>query len=165
MKGRSAGRLRYGYEVITTFDAAGEPARGERRIKEVEAEVVRRVFREFASGVIPRATARRLNDKGIPAPPEGAGPIPPSAVKASAEPVSSTNELYIGHLVWNRLHFVKKPASARRISQANRRDDWIVTEVPELRIVDQSLWQAAARADRRSTLAPSKPLGRRTPNA
>ena len=41
-KGRSGGGLCYGYDVVTTFDAAGEPVRGERRINEVEAEVSRR---------------------------------------------------------------------------------------------------------------------------
>ena len=67
-KGRSGGGLCYGYDVVATFDAAGEPARGERTINEVEAAVVRRVFREFASGVSPRTIARRLNAENIPLP-------------------------------------------------------------------------------------------------
>ena len=33
---------------------------------EAEAEIVRRVFREFASGASPRAIARRLNEEGMP---------------------------------------------------------------------------------------------------
>ena len=42
--------------------------RGERTINEAEAGIVRRVFREFAAGVSPRAIARRLNEEGIPGP-------------------------------------------------------------------------------------------------
>jgi len=53
------------------------------------------------------------------------------------------NELYIGRLVWNRLRYVKDPATGRRVSRLNPRDQWITTEVPELRIVDDALWQAA----------------------
>ena len=49
-------------------DAAGEPIRGERSIDEAEAEIVRRIFLEFARGTGPRAIARRLNEDGIPGP-------------------------------------------------------------------------------------------------
>lgn len=53
------------------------------------------------------------------------------------------NELYIGRLVWNRLRYVKDPTTGKRVSRLNPRDKWITTEVPELRIVDDELWQAA----------------------
>ena len=53
------------------------------------------------------------------------------------------NELYIGKLVWNRLRYIKDPATGRRVSRHNPRDKWIITEVPELRIVDDELWDAA----------------------
>lgn len=49
------------------------------------------------------------------------------------------NELYIGKLVWNRLRYIKDPATGRRVSRLNSRDKWITTEVPELRIVDDEL--------------------------
>ncbi len=50
--------------------------------------------------------------------------------------------LYIGRLVWNRQHYVKDPSTGRRVSRLNPESAWIVTEVPELRIVDDGLWQA-----------------------
>ena len=46
--GRSGGGLCYGYEVAHERDARGEPIYGERKIKDAEAENVRRIFREFA---------------------------------------------------------------------------------------------------------------------
>lgn len=47
--GKTGGGLCYGYDVIKRNDAAGERVRGERRINESEAEIVRRILREFAS--------------------------------------------------------------------------------------------------------------------
>jgi site-specific DNA recombinase len=52
------------------------------------------------------------------------------------------NELYVGKLVWNRLRYIKDPATGNRVSRVNPREKWITTEVPELRIVDDALWQA-----------------------
>ena len=141
-KGRSGGGLCYGYDVVTTFDAAGEPVRGERTINEVEAKVVRRVFRDFASGISPRAIARRLNAENIPCP---SGKLwTDSTVRGQVKRGTGliNNELYIGRLVWNRLRYVKNPETGKRVSRVNPKEEWIVTEVPELRIVDDELWQA-----------------------
>ena len=52
------------------------------------------------------------------------------------------NELYIGRLVWNRLRYVKDPSTGKRVSRLNPESAWITTEVPELRIVDDALWEA-----------------------
>ena len=100
-KGRSGGGLCYGYDVVTTFDAAGEPVRGERTINEAEASVVRRVFRDFASGVSPRTIARRLNAEGIACP---SGKLwTDSTIRGQVKRGTGliNNELYIGRLVWN----------------------------------------------------------------
>ncbi len=67
-EGRFGAGLCYGYDVVTTSDAGIEPVRGERRINAVEADVVHRAFREFASGASPRTIARRLNAENIPCP-------------------------------------------------------------------------------------------------
>src|SRR5579883_2074924 len=142
-KGKSGGGLCYGYDVVKHTDAEGEPIRGERTINEAQAEIVRRVFRAFAAGISPRAIARRLNEEGIPGP-DGAL-WTDSTVRGHAARGTGliNNELYIGKLVWNRLRYIKDPATGRRVSRLNRRDKWITTEVPELRIVDDELWQAA----------------------
>src|SRR6266403_5842482 len=59
--GRSGGGLCYGYDVVREQDARGEQIHGGRIIDEAEAEIVRRIFREFATGKAPRAIARGLN--------------------------------------------------------------------------------------------------------
>ena len=52
------------------------------------------------------------------------------------------NELYIGRLVWNRLRYIKDPDTGKRVSRLNPEEEWIIKEVPELRIIDQETWDA-----------------------
>jgi hypothetical protein len=141
-KGKSGGGLSYGYDVLKRTDREGEPVRGERTINEGQAEIGRRIFSEFAAGISPRAIARRLNDEGIPGP---AGILwTDSTLRGHAKRGTGliNNELYIGRLVWNRLRYLKDPSTGKRVSRINPPEDWITTEVPELRIVDVALWQA-----------------------
>ncbi len=51
------------------------------------------------------------------------------------------NELYIGRLVWNRLLYIKDPETGKRVSRPNPESEWVIQEVPELRIIDQDLWE------------------------
>ena len=150
-QGKSGGGLCYGYDVVKNTDHMGEPVRGERRINEAQADVVRRVFRDFAAGISPRALARRLNAEGVPGP---AGALwTDSTLRGHAKRGTGiiNNELYVGRLVWNRLRYVKDPTTGRRVSRLNPEDQWVVKEVPELRIVDDPLWQAVK--DRQNALA------------
>jgi site-specific DNA recombinase len=50
------------------------------------------------------------------------------------------DELYVGRLVWNRLRYLKEPTSGKQISRPNPEEQWIVEQVPDLRIIDQELW-------------------------
>ena len=150
-QGKSGGGLCYGYDVVKRTDDKGEPIRGERRINEDEAETVRRIFKEFAAGVSPRTLARRLNAKRIPGP---SGALwTDSTLRGHAKRGTGiiNNELYIGRLVWNRLRYIKDPSTGKRVSRINPPEDWITIEVPELRIVDDGLWQAAK--DRQNELS------------
>jgi site-specific DNA recombinase len=143
LKGKSGGGLSYGYDVVKHTNAEGEPIRGERTINEGQAEVIRRIFRAFAAGISPRAIARRLNDEDIPGPDGALWTDSTLRGHAARGTGLINNELYIGKLIWNRLRYVKDPTTGRRVSRINPRDTWITTEVPELRIVDDALWQAA----------------------
>lgn len=55
------------------------------------------------------------------------------------------NELYIGRLVWNRLRYMKDPDTGKRVSRPNPESEWVVQEVPDLRIVEQDLWDAVKK--------------------
>ncbi len=142
-KGKAGGGLCYGYDVLKRLDSEGEPIRGERRINDIQAGVVRRIFRDYANGVSPQAIARRLNDEGIPGPDGGLWSNGTLRGHAKRGTGLLNNELYVGRLVWNRQRYVKDPRSGRRVSRINPEAEWIITEVPDLRIVGDALWQAA----------------------
>ncbi|MBO1329601.1 recombinase family protein, partial [Acetobacter suratthaniensis] len=143
--GKSGGGLCYGYKVVRQFDAHGEPIRGDREIEPAEAAVVKRVFRDFAAGVSPRLIARTLNDEGVPGP-QG-NPWVDTTIRGHVQRGTGliNNELYIGRLVWNRLRYMKNPSTGRRVSRMNPESEWIIKDVPELRIIDDDLWQAVRR--------------------
>jgi site-specific DNA recombinase len=140
--GRSGGGNSYGYDVVRRPQANGTVDVGERLINLAEAEVVRRIFREYSQGVSPREIAKRLNRDGVPGPMgETWGPSTINGNRKRGTGILN-NELYIGKLVWNRLHYVKDPTTGRRRSRLNPEKDWIVKDVPGLRIIPQNLWEA-----------------------
>jgi DNA invertase Pin-like site-specific DNA recombinase len=138
--GKSGGGKSYGYDVVRKVDAGGETVRGERRINEGEAGVIRRIFNDYAAGASPKAIARALNAEQVSGP-SGAG-WGQSTINGNRHRGTGilNNELYIGRLVWNRLRYVKDPDTGRRVSRLNSESEWIVQEVPDLRIVEQDLW-------------------------
>ena len=142
-KGKAGGGLCYGYKVLKKLDANGEPIRGDREIIPEEAEIVRRIFREFASGKSPKAIAVDLNTEGVRGPLGRAWGDTSIRGHRSRGTGIINNELYAGVLVWNRMRFVKDPSTGKRVSSPNPEAEWIRTKVPHLRIVDDELWNAA----------------------
>jgi site-specific DNA recombinase len=140
--GKSGGGLCYGYRVVKKLDERGKLIRGDREIDEAQAIVARRIFRDFASGISPRAIARALNAEGIVGP--DGNLWNDSTIRGHVKRGTGliNNELYVGRLVWNRQRYVKDPSTGRRVSRMNAESEWIVAEVPELRIIDDELWQA-----------------------
>lgn len=146
--GKAGGGLCYGYDVVKRLGSDGEPIRGERSINEDQARIIRRVFRAFAAGISPRAIAKQLNDEGIPGPDGRRWSDTTLRGHAKRGTGFLNNETYVGRLVWNRQRYVKDPATGKRVSRLNPPENWIITEVPHLRIIDDALWQAAkARQD------------------
>ena len=147
--GCSGGGLSYGYRPDENRNGKqgniyknGKGDRGYRVVDAVEAEIVRRIFRDYASGIAPRAIAFALNRDGIPGP--RGSEWAQSTINGNRQRGTGilNNELYIGRLVWNRLEYRKDPDSGKRVSRLNPESDWRIVEVPELRIVAQDLWGA-----------------------
>jgi site-specific DNA recombinase len=139
-QGLSGGGNAYGYDVVKKVDAAGEPVRGERRINQVEAGIVRRIFEEFALGRSPKTIAHALNRERIPGPSGKAwGPSTIHGNWCRGTGILN-NELYIGRLVWNRQRFIKDPTTGKRQARLNPEAEWIIEDVPHLGIVNQNLW-------------------------
>jgi hypothetical protein len=139
-QGKSGGGISYGYDVVTEHGARGEPLRGGREINVDEAEVVKRTFREYTDRLSPQKIAKRLNQEHVAGP--GGRPWGNTTIRGHAEHVAGLlhNELYIGLLVWNRLRYLKDPRTGKRISRINPPGAWVITEVPQLRIIDDDFW-------------------------
>ncbi|MGC1301800.1 MAG: recombinase family protein [Caulobacteraceae bacterium] len=135
----------YGYRVVRTLDASGRPVTGEREIVEAEAEVIRRIFRDYVAGIGPLQIAARLNREGVPSP---TGMKWVDATIRGHRKLGGgilNNEFYIGEMVWNRRHKVKNPDTGRRVQRANPESEWVRVKAPNLRIIDDALWEAAKR--------------------
>ena len=139
-KGRSGGGNSYGYDVVKRVADDGEYARGERRINETEARIVQGIFTDYVKGISPKAIAAALNRAGVAAPTGGEWGA--STIYGNRERGTGilNNELYIGQLVWNRLRYIKDPSTGKRVSRPNPESEIIRRDVPELRILDQALW-------------------------
>ncbi|NTC83778.1 recombinase family protein [Agrobacterium tumefaciens] len=132
--GRHAGGRAYGYEPVP-----GKP--GELRILPDEAQIIVRIFKQYASGTSPRTIAGALNEEGIP---------PPRGDKWNASTINGSgtrgygilrNPIYDGRMIWNRVRMVKDPSTGRRVSRANDASEHETIDVPHLRIVDEWLFQ------------------------
>jgi DNA invertase Pin-like site-specific DNA recombinase len=141
--GKIGGGNAYGYRVVHQLDARGEPIRGEREIIEEQAEIVRRIFREYVAGKGPQRIAADLNRDGIPSP---TGKRWNDTTIRGNRLISSgilNCELYIGVIRWNRQRKLKNPDTGHFAYRLNPESEWIRSEAPELRIVPQDLWDAA----------------------
>ncbi|RTL86073.1 recombinase family protein, partial [Ancylobacter aquaticus] len=140
--GKLGGGNAYGYRVVKHLDARGEPVRGEREILEGEAEIVRRIFREYAAGKGPQRIAADLNRESIPGPTGGRWSDATIRGNRAVGSGILNCELYIGIIRWNRQRRLKDPTTGLRVMRMNPQSAWVRKEVPELRIIDDALWEA-----------------------
>lgn len=155
-KGHNVGGRSYGYKHTPVTDPQrtdefGRPAivAVKREIDPEQAAVVRQIFKWFADGWSARAIAAELNKRKVPPPrkrPKTASPSRAtwccSAITGQANYGTGlvNNELYIGRFLWNRSAWVKDPDSGVRKRAERPESEWVVKDMPELRIVPQPLW-------------------------
>lgn len=127
-------------------------------IDDIEAAVVRRIFRDYAAGISPIKIASSLNEEGIVSPSYGSkrkssGRWRQSTINGNRERGTGiiNNELYIGRRVWKRLNWTKSPHTEKRVPKLNSESEWVLTDVPELRIIDQELWDEVKARQARQT--------------
>ena len=140
LAGRSLGTAPYGYRVVRQVSSTGDLERGLREIVPEEAAVVRRIFESFAGGLSPLRIAKMLNQEGTPGPSGGVW----YDVSIRGRPAHNDgllrNPTYIGLLTWGRRTRAKDPATGVIVRHSNEPDDAVSRTAPELRIVEQSLW-------------------------
>lgn len=159
-EGRHAGGLSYGYRTVP-----GQP--GVREIVDHEAEVIRRIFRDYVAGNSPRAIACALNAEGV---------LPPRGAKWAANTINGhqqrgygilRNPMYDGRLIWNRVTMVRDPDTGRRVNRDNPAEAHHEVAAEHLRIVPADLFTAAearrieqskAATRKQATRAPARPF-------
>ncbi|GAB2206645.1 recombinase family protein [Roseibium sp. ROS1] len=134
LQGKIPGGKAYGYDMST--DA------GERTINPREADIIRRIFRDYASGISPRSLARTLNTEAVPGP--DGRPWRDTTIRGQVDRGTGllNNALYVGRLEWNRCSYVKDPVTGKRVARINPKDNWEVVEVSHLQIVGNDFWQS-----------------------
>jgi site-specific DNA recombinase len=148
--GKSAGGRSYGYQVPKHPN--GQPKTGELEIVPEEAAIIRRIFTDYARGLSPFAIVDALNSEAVQ-PPMVKGPLDhkgkPRVWQATTINGNRdrgvgilNNELYVGRRVWNKLRYINVPGTKKRESRLNPESEWKIVDVPQLRIIDDELWQA-----------------------
>lgn len=117
-----------------------------------QAEVVRRIFAMRADGMAGKQIAHALNADGIPSPAtdwkrkvrRADSKWHPAAIIGDAKKSNGilNSEIYKGCFIWNRSHWGRKnPETGNRERENRPRAAQVRHDAPELRIVDDLLWQ------------------------
>jgi site-specific DNA recombinase len=135
LRGLHAGGRCYGYRNV--------PAEGggvKLVIEAEEAAVVRRIFNLSADGMSLKSIAAELNRERVPPPRPRTTSTQPSWCPTAIREMLR-RELYVGRVIWNRSRFTKVPGTNRRVARPRPRSEWRISDRPELRIINDELWQ------------------------
>ena len=135
LRGLHAGGRCYGYRNV--------PAEGggvKLVIHPEEAAMVKRIFELSANGLSLKSIAAELNREKVP-PPRPRVTSKQASWCPTAIREMLRRELYVGRVIWNRSRFTKVPGTNRRVARPRPSSEWRVSERPELRIINDTLWQ------------------------
>ena len=151
-RGYFVGEKTFGYSSrphgAVRVDKAGRP-RPEGYTMHVEpsqAAIIVRIFKEYVAGTSVRGVVAQLNKDGVPPPARSRNGWRPSTVHRILR-----NEKYIARWVWNRTERRRDPRSGRCRAVPKPQDVHIVLVDESLRIVPQSLWDAARERGKQVT--------------
>ncbi len=147
LEGKNTGGRCYGYRHLPIEDPNRKDEYGrpvilavEREIDDEQAERIRWIFERYADGRSPRWIAAELNRLGMPSP--RGGTWSGSAINGThgSDTGLINNGLYIGKYAWNRSRWVRNPDTGKKTRRRRPKDEWIVRQMPHLRIVSDELW-------------------------
>jgi DNA invertase Pin-like site-specific DNA recombinase len=140
LRGFNTGGRSYGYRHLPIADGSGA---AHREIDPAQAAIVLEIFQRFAAGASPRAIARELNRRRVPAPRGGSWAF--SAIYGNRRSGVGilNNPLYAGRVIWNRSKWVRHPDTGRRARVERPPGEWIERQDDALRIVPVDLWEMA----------------------
>jgi DNA invertase Pin-like site-specific DNA recombinase len=154
-RGRIPAGVSYGYAPDPQFREDGTVDRGRRRIVPEEAEVIRRIFREYVAGASPRAIAKGLNAERVKAPRGGEWRASTITGSRGRQNGILHNPAYDGRFLYGRVKMLRHPETRNRVSRLTTPGDRDEVEMPELRIIDRDSWlRAQAIVEERGADAP-----------
>ncbi len=141
LAGMATGQVPYGYKTVAQKDRYGRTTGSEIMIDTSSAEVVRRVFEMYRAGDAFHVISRTLIREGVPSARQrtrhtrfGWGAPGISAMLRQ--------EKYIGVWRFKERQWVKEPGTNRRIPRRRPSDEVMIAERPELRVINDELWNA-----------------------
>jgi site-specific DNA recombinase len=147
-RGLVVGGKIYGYDNVGVFEG-DRRVRVEYKVNPEQAAIIKEVFTRYAAGESLKAIAKDLNARGVPSP-RGKG------WAQSALLPMIRNERYRGILTWGQT--AKGYRGGTKIRRNQPEASWTVVESPELRIIDDDLWQAV-----QARMAAKTKYGRQSP--
>lgn len=159
LNGSITGGKAYGYDVVRAFDDRGGIIRGRRSVNEIEAAIVRRIFREYQDKKTLQKICDDLNDEGIPSPNGKRWQTPVLAGLRARQAGILRQTLYKGVVTFGRVQYVKHPDSGKRIAIFRPEREWLKIPAPEIAIVEPELFDSVQRLlDERSHNTKQKQL-------
>jgi site-specific DNA recombinase len=135
-EGKIPGSLPYGYRR-----PPGKPLDAE--IDPDKAKIVRRIFEEYVAGRSPRAIAFGLMKDNVPFAGGRIWNYQNIIGGGSGRHGMLGNRLYVGELHWGTSRRKLSPETGKKVKRPALPGDLVVTQLPHLRIVEQSLFDAA----------------------
>lgn len=136
-EGRIAGGRCYGYRLERRADPSGR-SYTIAIVDPQQAEIVRRIFREYREGRGLKLIAHALNAEGVPAPMagrRGTGSWAPGAIR-----VMLLNSRYRGLYVHGKVKRVRRGNGLERVKADP--SEILSIEIPEWQIIDEDTWDA-----------------------
>lgn len=144
LRGFSVGSRGYGYTTVpegeSKYDKKGRLRADGFKLVVVpeEARVIQRIFRGFVEGKAVTKLAKELNDEQVPTKVRLKGGWNVSTISRILK-----DEKYTGRFAWNRTTTVKDPLSGRMKQVERPKEEWVLQDRPDMRIISDEDWAAA----------------------
>lgn len=137
-EGRMSGSIPYGYRKVHKLDAKGEPINGLREIDPKKGAIVVRIHNEFDAGRTTFEICATLNAEGVPGP-KGKDWRPGALLGNRHGGLGILrNPIYVGEYQFRKTS--RRRRKGRMKTRFTAHSERMITQHPELAIVDQDLW-------------------------
>jgi DNA invertase Pin-like site-specific DNA recombinase len=150
IKGHNVGGRSYGYRHVPHFSKTKSDIYGQPELEfvtrepdEEQAKWVRQIFDWTAEGRSYHWIACELNRQGVKS--VRGGTWTTSTICGSSNNPHAgilNNPLYLGRFIWNRTETVRNPRTKQTKAIWREESEWIVVDMPELRLITEETWQA-----------------------